>query len=78
MWFNKIFLSKKKKKKHSGKLIKIKIVVSGSPKTYIYTDKERERDHLQKQITPFLAMLKKHVFSLCISINLNETAVVVF
>ncbi len=34
--------------------------------------------HLQKQITPFLTIFKNHVFSLCIPINLNQTAVGLF
>ncbi len=34
--------------------------------------------NLQKQITPFLTILRNHVFSLCIPINVNQTAVGLF
>ncbi len=33
---------------------------------------------MQKQITPFLTIFKNQVFSLCIPINLNQTAVGLF
>ncbi len=36
------------------------------------------RVHLQKQITQFLTILRNHVFSLCIPINLNQTTVGLF
>ncbi len=36
------------------------------------------RAHLQKQITQFLTIFNNRVFSLCIPINLNQTAVGLF